>query len=53
MEHLNHMTMMNKGIMKVLTNDKNSQYVYEPLFGEKAAFRLKGIATTDSGINMV
>ena len=43
-------------ILKVLPYDslKKSQYVYEPLFGEKAAFRLKGIATNSSnGLIMV
>lgn len=40
-------------VIKVLNNDKEDQYVYEPLFGERAAFRLKGIVTTDTGISMV
>ena len=40
-------------IIKKLTNDEASQYTYEPIFGEKAAFRLKGIATSSSGLTTV
>ena len=29
--------------------DKDDSYYYEPLFGERAAFRLRGIIKTESG----
>lgn len=40
-------------IIKQLTANIDDQYVYEPLFGERAAFRLKGIAKTKNGLTMV
>jgi hypothetical protein len=33
--------------------DKSDSYLYEPLFGERAAFRIKGLIRSESGATVV